>query len=122
MAAAGLLGRGVKRRPHRRALARKSPWVEHAAGDAKIENARVGKLPAHKKDVARLDVAVDNAALMGSGQRVQHAIGQVRDSRRSQRATRQALFQGLSFKPLHGDEGRSMGSYPSIEIANDARM
>ena len=105
MAAARLLGRSVERRPHGRALAGKSLWIEDPAGDAEIKDACVGELPAHQEDVARLDVAVDDSALVRGGQRLQHRKGQVRDRRGSQRATRQALFQGFSLKPLHGNEG-----------------
>ncbi len=122
VAAAGLLGRGVKRRAHGRAFVRESLGVEYPAGNAKIEDARLSEPPAHQKDVARLDVAVDDASLMRSGQRVQHAIGHVHGRRGSQRAARQALFQGLSLEPLHHDEGRSVRRRPPIEIAYDARM
>jgi hypothetical protein len=117
---ARLLGRGVHGRADRGADLGEALGVQHPAGDAEVEDAGVVQPPVDQEDVAGLDVAVDDVALVRGRQRLQYPPTQPGHRRRRQRAAHQALLQRLAGQPLHGDVRLAVRGDAVIDIADDA--
>jgi hypothetical protein len=127
-----LLGRHVGRRADQLAGGgqRGGPLLlEEAAGEAEVGHHGPRPLRAvDQEDVAALQVAVDDAALVRGGE----AAGHLEDDRQRLRGRQAAvagepLRQRLAVQPLHGEEGarglpRLRGRLDEIEGAADVRV
>ena len=87
----------------------------HHLGQAEIENLR---LPARgDEDIRRLDVAVDDPLRVGRIQAICNLNRQVQQLIRLKRLAFDAVFKGLSFQQLHGDEGPA---FEFVDVMNGA--
>ncbi len=96
--AGGLLGGHVGRRPEGAAGAGQTGLV-HALGDAEVEDLGLAVRGHH--DVAGLDVAMDDAGLVGAGKAAAHLEGEVHRLVHRQRAAGEAGPQGLALVVGH---------------------
>ncbi len=99
--AARLLGRHVHRRAHDAAGLGDAARIEEAAREPEVEQLRLLEAAAGQEEVARLDVAVDDAAPVRAGQRVGDAAAEVDALADGQRPAGQAVRQVLALEPLH---------------------
>ena len=118
----GLLGRHVRRRAHcqpRRGERRALRGIAHGLGNAEVGHQGVS---IGEQNVFRLDVAVDDAALVRVGERVGHFAQDVHRVADRQRATsRQQIAERFTVHKGHDVEQHRTGS-AGIEQRQDVRV
>jgi hypothetical protein len=98
------------------------PRGVHATGNAEVEQLDATDVPAHEKEVGRLEVSVDDPELVGDLERrrdVAHEPQRVADR---QGPAEQSVGEVLTLEPLHGEEDIAVGRHAVGDILDDPRM
>ncbi|MEJ7732564.1 MAG: hypothetical protein WKG00_25585 [Polyangiaceae bacterium] len=106
-------------RPRQAAVAR---LAADEAGDAEVQDLRATDVRLDQHHVARLEIAVDDAALVQHLQRLGDALRQAHALADAHPATRQPRAQRLALQPLHGQPGQALVGEPVGHVADDARV
>jgi len=120
--AAGLLRRHVRGCPHDTTGAGDRVRELPPSRKAEIEDRDALDLAAAEEQVARLEIAVDDAALVGDGERRSGVAQQGQTVGQAQRAAREALRQVFAGEPLHGEVGLAIAGHAMREVLDDPWM
>ena len=117
--AAGLFGRHVGDRPHGRS-GLGQPGFAGQLGQSEIED--LGQAVRGDHDIARLDVAVDDAVFVGLGQSLGDLGGDADRVGRGQRAAGDPLLEGLAGITGHGDVETAVLRFVDVVNGADVRV
>ncbi|MFO0758901.1 MAG: sigma 54-interacting transcriptional regulator [Byssovorax sp.] len=110
---AGRSDRGARRGERSRAA---------QAGDAEIEDPRVGRIAACEQEVLGFDVPVEDAARVGPGERVGDGDAEAHRLVDRERAAAEARREVFPVEPLHGKKWLAVRGRPVGEVAHDPRV
>ncbi len=114
-----LLRRDVTRRPEQHARAR-DVRPHGAARDAEIDQLHALRIALLEEQVARLQIAVDDAARVHRAERLGGALAEHERLRERERRALEALLEALSVEPLHHEEALAAVELAVRDVADDA--
>ncbi len=116
--APGLLWRHVRGGPDEGACPRE-PRGLGEPGDAEVEQLHARGVAVHQEQVARLEIAVDDAARVDRRERGGGAHRERDRLVHGEHLALEPLLEILAIEPLHGEPRRARGAEPVRDVAHD---
>ncbi len=116
-----LLRRHVARRADERARAGGEACLGREPRDAEVEDADLGELAVTEEEVARLQIAVDDAPRMRRRDRVRDVVDEPHRFERRKRLPRETTTEIFTLEPLQRQPELTLARRAVIDVANDAR-
>ena len=120
--AARLLGRDEARRADEHSRERQRARGDALARDPEVDHLNVGDLPRGQKEIARLEIAMNETARVQAPERVGHAACNRDRIVDGQRPRGEALLKVHPFEPRHDEVRRTVCGDAMAHVADDVRV